>query len=210
MTPDSAVASTYLKPGGDSAVAGHDTTAVNRVRHDFTGVPSVWLFGYGSLIYKVDFPYLERRPAIIRGWSRRFWQGSHDHRGTPEHPGRVVTLVPDDGAVCVGMAYRVAPATFAQLDFREKNGYMRVATTLDFGGGNSTEGLVYIAASDNAAWLGPASDAEIARHIAVSVGPSGANSDYVFSLAEALRELGAVDAHVFAVEAHLREGHHAR
>lgn len=181
-----------------------DTTGINRSRHDFTGVESVWLFGYGSLTYKVDFPFLERRPAKIRGWVRRFWQGSHDHRGTAEHPGRVVTLVAESGAECVGMAYRVTPAAFEQLDFREKNGYLRFATTLEFGNGTFADGLVYIASEDNAAWLGAASEAEIARQIARSAGPSGTNRDYVLRLAGALRELGTSDPHVFAVESHLR------
>lgn len=185
--------------------AGHDTTGVNRTRHDFTGVESVWLFGYGSLIYKADFPYVERRFATIRDWSRRLWQGSHDHRGTPEHPGRVATLVPQPGAVCAGMAYRVAPATFEYIDFREKNGYLRHVAALDFGNGEHAEGLVYIADAGNAAWLGAASVADIARHVAASCGPSGRNSDYVLRLADALRELGADDPHVFAVADELRK-----
>jgi cation transport protein ChaC len=185
--------------------APHDTTRINRVRQDFTGVESVWLFGYGSLIWKADFPYIERRPATIRGWARRLWQGSHDHRGTPGHPGRVATLVAEEGAVCAGMAYRVAPATFEQIDFREKNGYLRHAVALDLGGGECVEGLVYIADSGNVAWLGMASEADIARHVAVSSGPSGRNSDYVLKLADALHRLGADDPHVFAVADELRK-----
>lgn len=190
-----------LDPGTS---ATHDTTVANRERQDFTGVESIWLFGYGSLIYKVDFPFIERRPAMIRGWSRRFWQGSHDHRGTHAHPGRVVTLVPADGVICMGMAYRVTPATFELLDYREKNGYLRFTATLDLGGGASVEGLVYIATPTNAAWLGEASDADIARHIAASAGPSGTNREYALKLAQALRGLGADDPHVFAVEAALK------
>jgi cation transport protein ChaC len=66
------------------------------------------------------------------------------------------------------------------------------------------DGLVYIATEDNAAFLGPAPTAEIARQIAESVGPSGPNRDYLLHLAEALRDLGDHDSHVFEIETHLR------
>lgn len=183
----------------------HDTTHANRQRHRFDGHSQVWLFGYGSLIYKADFPYLERRPAHIRHWVRRFWQGSHDHRGTPDAPGRVVTLLPQPGATCVGMAYLIEPAVFDHLDVREKNGYLRFTTDLQFDDGSHARGLVYIATEDNAAYLGPAPDTAIARQIAASTGPSGPNREYLLRLAETLRAMGADDPHVFAIERRMRE-----
>lgn len=164
---------------------------------------TVWLFGYGSLIYKVDFPFLERRPAWLRGWARRFWQGSHDHRGTPDAPGRVVTLIAAADARCRGMAYRISPDVFAHLDHREKNGYVRRSLEFCFDDGSCVEGVVYVADPANEAFLGEAPEAEIARHVAVSHGPSGANRDYVLGLAQALRELDGLDAHVAAIESHL-------
>lgn len=179
------------------------TVEHNRKRQNFKGLSSVWLFGYGSLIYKVDFPFLEQRPATIEGWARRFWQGSHDHRGTPEAPGRVVTLIEQPGATCKGMAYRVSPEVFQHLDVREKNGYLRFSTPMVFDDDSCTEGLVYIATEDNAAFLGPASSLDIARQIARSSGPSGPNSEYLLKLAEALRYLGDHDPHVFELESHL-------
>lgn len=181
-----------------------NTVEHNRRRHDFSGVESIWLFGYGSLIYKVDFPHLEQKPASIQGWTRRFWQGSHDHRGTPEAPGRVVTLVEQPGAICKGMAYRVSPSVFEHLDVREKNGYLRFTTTLTFEDGNEAEGLVYIATEDNEAFLGRAPDADIARQIATATGPSGANSEYLLRLADSLRALDAECTHTFSVEACLK------
>lgn len=201
MDAGAAAAGTHDAP---MTAVPRDTTRINRSRQDFTGLGSVWLFGYGSLIYKVDFPALERRRASVHGWARRLWQGSHDHRGTPDHPGRVVTLVAAPGAACVGMAYRIAPAVFRQLDFREKNGYLRQRITLDFGGGASAPGIVYIAPPGNAAWLGPASDADIARQVAASAGPSGTDRAYVLKLDAALRGLGATDPHVAAIAARLR------
>jgi len=183
----------------------HDTTAINQRMDKFDSHASVWLFGYGSLIYKADFPFIERRPASIAGWTRRFWQGSHDHRGTETAPGRVVTLVPDADALCHGMAYLVTPEEFAHLDHREKNGYLRLATKIRFEDGGSVEGLVYIATHENAAFLGPASEQAIAQQIAASRGPSGPNSEYLLELAKALRELGKDDPHVFEIERHLVE-----
>jgi cation transport protein ChaC len=183
----------------------YNTIAINQRMDKFDGHHSVWLFGYGSLIFKADFPYIERRAASITDWSRRFWQGSHDHRGTESAPGRVVTLVPDPGAVCHGMAYLVTPEEFTHLDHREKNGYLRLATDITFDDGGVVEGLVYIATDENAAFLGPATEYDIARQIAASHGPSGPNSEYLLELAKALRELGKDDRHVFAIEKHLRE-----
>lgn len=177
----------------------------NRKRQNFEGIDSVWLFGYGSLIYKVDFPFLEQKPATIEGWARRFWQGSHDHRGTPEAPGRVVTLIEQPGAVCKGMAFRVAPKVFEHLDVREKNGYLRFSTTMTFDDGRQAEGLVYIATEDNEAFLGEAPAEDIARQIAQALGPSGPNTDYLLRLAESLRALGDQCDHTFAIESCLKE-----
>ncbi|WP_376697061.1 gamma-glutamylcyclotransferase [Wenzhouxiangella sp. EGI_FJ10305] len=164
-----------------------------------------WVFGYGSLIYKVDFPYLDREPAQIEGWARRFWQGSHDHRGTPDAPGRVVTLVPDAARTCRGMAYRVEHDVFEHLDHREKNGYQHHRVTIDLlDRGTAVAGMIYVAGRDNPAFLGPDKPQVLAEHIVAARGPSGLNRDYLLRLAESLRELGDEDEHVFDLERRVR------
>ena len=159
-----------------------------------------WVFGYGSLIWKADFPFVERVPAKIQGWARRFWQGSHDHRGTQLAPGRVVTLIDAPGKTCEGMAYRIAvdaqDSVLQQLDYREKNGYARHQIDMQLTDGRTQRGLIYIATADNFAHLGDAPLCEIAAQIADSVGPSGSNKEYLFQLHAALAELGARDDHV--------------
>ena len=168
-----------------------------------------WLFGYGSLISRPDLPYQERLEARLDGWARRFWQGSHDHRGLPEAPGRVVTLIDAPGTACDGIAYRIAanhaPSVLAQLDHREKNGYSRHRVVLDTALGTSIEALLYVAEPDNFAWLGPAPLADIASQIAAAHGPSGSNRDYLLELAAALRELDSHDDHVFTLESLLSQ-----
>ena len=169
----------------------------------------IWIFGYGSLIWRPDMAYRRSAKVRVHGWSRRFWQGSHDHRGVPEAPGRVVTLVPDATAHCDGVAYLIdgagAQAIFAKLDYREKNGYEQHWVDLVFDEGHTEKGLVYIATEDNIAFLGPASVASIARQIHRSTGPSGTNVEYLLELAQALRALAIVDPHVFELEYAVRE-----
>lgn len=164
----------------------------------------VWIFGYGSLIWRPDMEYLESRVARLDGWMRRFWQGSHDHRGVPEAPGRVVTLLQRAGEHCEGVAFRVsgavAQAIFPALDYREKNGYERHQVRLTLRDTTEIDAVVYIATEDNFAYLGPADANAMAAQIAASVGPSGRNVDYLTELAAALRDLDIHDEHVFELE----------
>ena len=166
----------------------------------------MWIFGYGSLVWRPAFAHLERVPGYVRGYTRRFWQGSTDHRGVPGAPGRVVTLLPS--AVhehCWGVAYRIAPEqqarVIAGLDLREQGGYERRQVAVTHAHGTLVDVLVYLATPQNPEWLGEAPLAEIAAQIARSRGPSGSNREYLERLAEALDKLGARDAHVEALAA---------
>lgn len=170
----------------------------------------VWVFGYGSLIWRPDFAWLRAEPAWLDAWTRRFWQGSHDHRGLPEAPGRVVTLVADAADRCAGMAYQlersVVEEVFENLDYREKNGYQRFDVELFLINSERHQpGVVYIAPKDNFAYLGEASIEDIAAQIVQSHGPSGSNREYLFELAKSLRRLNVEDEHVFAIERRVGE-----
>lgn len=174
----------------------------------------LWVFGYGSLIWRPDLPFSERRVGHVEGWTRRFWQSSSDHRGVPEAPGRVVTLVREPAARCLGVAYRVEESARAdvlrRLDVREKNGYTRHQLPVRCTSAADVEALVYVASPDNHAYVGPAPLRSIAEVIARSHGPSGSNVEYLFELETALEGLNAEDSHVFelaqAVRAHLAAG----
>ncbi|REJ85435.1 MAG: gamma-glutamylcyclotransferase [Acidobacteria bacterium] len=182
------------------------------------GSAAEWIFGYGSLIWRPAFPYVESRPALVRGFIRRFWQGSTDHRGTPSLPGRVVTLIREPEGTVWGRAFRIAPHHRAEildrLDVREQGGYERHLVDLYWpeegasgvGGqvGPRACALLYVAASCNENYVGPSSVGEIADRALAAHGPSGANRDYVLELESALRAMGAEDEHVFAVAAELR------
>jgi cation transport regulator ChaC len=182
---------------------------VQQTRRQLADDEALWIFGYGSLIWRVDFPYAESRPAYIEGYVRRFWQGSTDHRGVPGAPGRVVTLVEQPGATCWGMAYRIAAeqrdTVLAHLDYREKGGYQRTRLTLYLKDRPAVMGITYHATEYNENFLGAADHLAIARQIMTSRGPSGHNVEYALRLHEALTELDAHDPHVHEIARHIQQ-----
>ncbi|XP_030455031.2 gamma-glutamylcyclotransferase 2-3 isoform X1 [Syzygium oleosum] len=168
----------------------------------------MWVFGYGSLIWKAGFPYDDRLVGFIKDHRRVFDQGSTDHRGTPEFPGRTVTLESAAGEVCWGAAYRISDekdkrTAITHLEVREKQYDQKAYVDFFTDPAAITPAvsgvMVYIGSPDkkiNPNYLGPAPLEDIARQIVLAEGPSGPNRDYLFQLEKALLQIGCEDKHV--------------
>jgi cation transport protein ChaC len=176
----------------------------------------VWVFGYGSLIWRPAIAHAERRAGRIHGWARRFWQASTDHRGTVEAPGRVLTLIESDGAVW-GMAYAIPraewPAIEAALDLREQQGYARWIVDIGLASADRAgpildvvAGVLYVATPANPHYIGPEPLDVTAEIVRRSHGPSGSNLAYVLELERALTAMGAADPEVRALAERVRGG----
>lgn len=175
------------------------------------GKASLWIFGYGSLVWKPDFKYKRSRVGFVKGYKRRFWHGDNFHRGNDELPGRVVTLIEDDDECTWGVAFEVVGPQIEEslkyLNVREavRGGY--ITKMVDFfpegESGAPVTALLYVATADNALYLGPASPEEIGAQIAVCKGKTGHNLEYLLRLAEFMRSScpAVEDHHLYSVEA---------
>ncbi|XP_074854955.1 glutathione-specific gamma-glutamylcyclotransferase 1 [Carettochelys insculpta] len=172
---------------------------------------SLWIFGYGSLVWRPGFAFSARRVGCIRGYSRRFWQGDTFHRGSEKMPGRVVTLQEDYDACTWGVAYEVRgeqiAASLQYLNTREAvlGGYDTKLVKFypqDKEADEPILALVYIATPQNPTYLGPASEEDIAAQIIVSSGRAGHNIEYLLRLADFMRYFcpQVEDEHLFSIE----------
>jgi len=160
---------------------------------------SLYVFGYGSLIWKPGFDFEAAHPALLRGFHRRFCIRSHRYRGTPELPGLVLGL--DRGGACRGVAFRVAAGraadVLAYLDEREMSGGVyqrRLLPVRLLDGGGTRRAVSFVADRRNLAYCGTLEPGEAAAAIARGHGVMGPNRDYLLNTVSHLRELGVRDA----------------
>ncbi|MEQ1716502.1 MAG: gamma-glutamylcyclotransferase [Hyphomicrobium sp.] len=165
------------------------------------GAPGdLWVFGYGSLMWRPDFPFEEVYPARLDGWHRRFCIVSRHYRGTDERPGLVLGL--DRGGVCEGRVFRVgredAASVLAYLRRREQiSGVYREAhlpVTLLTPGRERPVALMFLAERAHPSFIRPLDLRFQAEIIRGAAGKTGTNLAYLVSTLEALRALGIREA----------------
>lgn len=162
----------------------------------------LWIFGYGSLMWRPGFDYLEKRSATLNGFHRAFCIYSTHHRGTKDVPGLVLGL--DQGAACLGMAYRVAsnnaPDVVAYLDERELIGYAYIPIllpiVLEQDGDNPPETVIaytFIADTSHPQYAGEMDISKAAEIIMNAEGIAGLNRDYLINTVRHLEQVGSTD-----------------
>jgi len=166
----------------------------------------LWVFGYGSLMWRPGFEFLERVPARLIGLHRALCVYSFVHRGTPERPGLVLGL--DRGGMCRGIAFRVAAAarerTIAYLRAREQVTTVYLETVrrieLEDKARRQVPALCFIVDRSHAQYAGRLSLSQRVHLVRQGHGRSGPNRDYVIETVQALETLGyrETDLHLLA------------
>jgi cation transport protein ChaC len=183
---------------------------------DFDHAPhDLWVFGYGSLIWRPGFAHEEGVPARLIGAHRALCVYSFVHRGTPEHPGLVLGL--DHGGMCRGIAYRVAAArradTLAYLREREQvtRVYLERVRPVVLLGHAETRipAVCYMVDRSHPQYAGKLSLAEQLHHVRQGHGRSGHNRDYVLATVQALESMGCRDRDLHLLAERLRGAHEA-
>jgi len=160
----------------------------------------LWVFGYGSLMWRPGFDFIEQVPARLIGEHRALCVYSFDHRGTPEKPGLVLGL--DRGGACRGVAFRVAARlrnhTVDYLRSREQTTsvYHEVMRSvwLENEARQRVSALAYVVDRGHAQYAGRLSLAEQLRYVQQGHGRSGNNRDYVLSTVKAIEKQGFRDS----------------
>jgi cation transport protein ChaC len=157
----------------------------------------LWVFGYGSLMWRPGFDFASRHHALVRGYHRALCVYSHVHRGTKERPDLVLGL--DRGGSCKGVAFRVeanaAAPTLAYLRAREQvtSVYHEVFLRASLSDGRSVTAVCYVVDRKHPQYAGQLAEAELVRLVSQGAGVSGTNPDYVRNTSQHLGELAIRD-----------------
>jgi cation transport protein ChaC len=175
----------------------------------------LWVFAYGSLMWRPDFDFLERRPARLIGAHRALCVYSFVHRGTPEKPGLVLGL--DRGGNCRGIAYRVAAGrrreTIAYLRGREQVTMVYREVTrpvwLDDDPQQGVPALCYMVDRGHEQYAGRLTLERQLHFVRQGHGRSGNNRDYVLAAVKEIERQGFRDEQLHLLAERLKGPHEA-
>lgn len=170
------------------------------------GSSPIWVFAYGSLIWRPDFDHVESTPGRVYGWRRKYCLRDVRWRGSAEHPGFMLAL--DRGGSCNGVVYRLPEgdrhAQMLRLLFREVayEGDFDCMRILDV---KAADGRVVRAFTS---WIMPRSDpdylllpvAEQARLLARAVGFLGSAAEYLHNTVSHLSAAGIDDPYLWHLQ----------
>jgi cation transport protein ChaC len=178
------------------ALTAEEAALIERRRLNPPAGEDFWVFAYGSLMWRPGFHFLDRQPALLRGYHRAFCVVSQRYRGTPEKPGLVLGL--DRGGACRGRAFRVAAAdadhVIGYLHNREMitgvydPRWFTVQTPV-----GRLRAAAFVVDRDHRQYVGKLTARRIAEYILQGVGTMGSNLDYLRQTVAHLDELGIVD-----------------
>jgi len=160
---------------------------------------TMWVFGYGSLLWNPGFEVQERVIGTLPDYHRSFCMRSIHHRGTDENPGLVLALDEASGAICCGVALAVATGqqdqTLEYLREREliSAAYLEKFLDIDLADGRQVEAVTYVIDPDHVQYCGNLALEEQAKIIANAVGGRGPNTEYLYNTSAHLDALGIED-----------------
>ncbi|MEM6480823.1 MAG: gamma-glutamylcyclotransferase [Pseudomonadota bacterium] len=160
---------------------------------------TMWVFGYGSLVWNPGFEASEKVLARLTGYHRSFCMRSIHHRGTEDEPGLVLALDASPADVCQGVAFAVSAgeeeAVLANLREREliSSAYVEKNLPLDLVDGRRVMAVTYVVDPDHVQYCGRLALEYQAQIIANAVGGRGPNDEYLYRTVDHLTELGIGD-----------------
>jgi cation transport protein ChaC len=160
---------------------------------------TMWVFGYGSLLWNPGFPVANSVVATLSGYARSFCMRSIHHRGSVTEPGLVLALDEHDGASCEGLALAVAQGheeqTLAMLREREliSSAYLEKDLAVTPLNGAPVTAVTYVIDAQHNQYCGGLTLEEQALIIAHAVGGRGPNTEYLFNTTNHLAEIGLHD-----------------
>ncbi|SLN27802.1 ChaC-like protein [Falsiruegeria litorea R37] len=161
---------------------------------------TMWVFGYGSLLWNPGFPVARSELATLHGYARSFCMSSIHHRGTEDKPGLVLALDEVADAHCRGLALAVEPGhedkTLAELRERElvSSAYLERMLDVELDDGSVVNAVTYVIDPDHVQYCGGMELERQAQIIAHAVGGRGPNTEYLYNTAQHLTEIGLSDA----------------